>query len=237
MTECIKKDQSQSHINLLDHGFLQLVDSMGDDLTIVNSARVSFGKRKTLFEPADEKLIKYLATHSHTSPFRHAMLTFHVKAPEFVSRQWYKHVVGIETTSSSATKDHAWNEISGRYVPINEFYCPKVFRAQSNSSKQGSEGEIKEQEKATLLYNQSLEIIKNTYQELLKLGVSKELSRCILPISFYTEFYWTCSLQAACHFIELRKDKHAQEEIRVYAEEMEKIIREKFPVSAKYLLE
>ena len=97
---------------VLDKGFIEVVDSLGNDLTVVNSARVSFGKRKTKFDKSDERLVRYLAKYKHYSPFRHLQVQFHIKAPEFVMRQWYKHVVGIETTSNASTKDHAWNEIS-----------------------------------------------------------------------------------------------------------------------------
>ena len=116
---------------VLDKGFVEAIDNMGSDLTVSNSARVSFGKRKTTYDNRDRKLVTYLAKHKHFSPFRHLMVQFHIKAPEFVMRQWYKHVVGCETTSSSSTKDHAWNEISGRYVPVREYYYPSFFRKQS----------------------------------------------------------------------------------------------------------
>ena len=104
-------------IDVLDKGYIELVDSLGDDLTPVNAARVSFGGRSDKFTDKDKKLSKFLIKHKHFSPFRHQHLQVIIKAPEFVMRQWYKHVVGIETTSSHVTKDHAWNEISGRYVP------------------------------------------------------------------------------------------------------------------------
>ena len=128
--------------NVLDEGFIEVVDYLGSDLTVVNSARVSYGKRKTIYEDEDRKLVRFLAKYKHYSPFRHMVVQFHVKAPEFVMRQWYKHVVGIETSSSSSTKDHAWNEISGRYVPVKDFYKPSVWRLQSKDNKQGSEGSI-----------------------------------------------------------------------------------------------
>ena len=101
---------------VLDKGFIEVVDSLGNDLTVVNSARVSFGKRKKYWDRSDERLVRYLAKHKHYSPFRHLQVQFHIKAPEFVMRQWYKHVVGIETTSNSSTKDNAWNEITGANV-------------------------------------------------------------------------------------------------------------------------
>ena len=128
--------------DVLDKGFIEVVDSLGNDLTVVNSARISFGKRKFEWDKSDEHLVRYLAKHKHFSPFRHLQVQFHIKAPEFVMRQWYKHVVGIETTSNSSTKDHAWNEISGRYVPVEDYYTPDVFRAQSDDNKQASEGEV-----------------------------------------------------------------------------------------------
>ena len=118
-------------MKVLDKGFVEVIDTLGNDLTVVNSARVSFGKRKTKWDKSDERLVRYLAKHQHHSPFRHLQIQFHIKAPEFVMRQWYKHVVGIETTSNSSTKDHAWNEISGRYVEVEDFYTPEVFRKQS----------------------------------------------------------------------------------------------------------
>ena len=108
-------------IDVLDKGFVEVVDSLGSDLTVVNSVRVSFGKRKKKWDKSDEKLVNYLAKHKHYSPFRHLQIQFHIKAPEFVMRQWYKHIVGIETTSNSSTKDHAWNEISGRYVQYQDW--------------------------------------------------------------------------------------------------------------------
>ena len=121
-------------IDVLDKGFVEVVDSLGSDLTVVNSARVSFGKRKEKWDKSDEKLVNYLAKYKHYSPFRHLQIQFHIKAPEFVMRQWYKHIVGIETTSNSSTKDHAWNEISGRYVQYQDFYEPDVWRKQSKDN-------------------------------------------------------------------------------------------------------
>ena len=131
---------------VLDKGFIEVVDSLGNDLTVVNSARVSFGKRKKYWDKSDRRLCMYLAKHKHYSPFRHLQVQFHIKAPEFVMRQWYKHVVGIETTSNSSTKDHAWNEISGRYVEYDEFYEPISYRKQSDDNKQASEGEFEKGE-------------------------------------------------------------------------------------------
>ena len=214
---------------VLDKGFIEVVDSLGNDLTVVNSARVSFGKRKTKFDKSDERLVRYLAKHKHYSPFRHLQVQFHIKAPEFVMRQWYKHVVGIETSSSSSTKDHAWNEISGRYVPVEDFYVPEVYRAQSEDNKQASEGEVEIQSDAQKLWMDAHWYVVGFYNDLLEMGMAKEQARAILPLSQYTEVYWTASFQAVMNFIELRNEKTSQWEIQEYAKVMLNLMKETFP--------
>ena len=166
---------------VLDKGFIEVLDKLGSDLTVVNSARVSFGKRKEVFDDNDRKLVKFLAKNKHWSPFRHLMVQFHVKAPEFVMRQWYKHVVGIETSSSSSAKDHAWNEISGRYVPVCDFYTPSNWRRQSDDNKQASEGSIEDQKYAKEIFEEVMVYIKGSYEKLLVAGVAKEQARMNLP--------------------------------------------------------
>tara|TARA_R100000008_G_scaffold54009_1_gene32872 strand:- start:729 stop:1412 length:684 start_codon:yes stop_codon:yes gene_type:complete len=225
------------NIKVLDKGFVDVVDSLGSDLTVVNSARVSFGKRKEKFTKADEKLIRYLAKHKHYSPFRHIQVQFHIKAPEFVMRQWYKHVVGIETTSNSSIKDHAWNEISGRYVEVEDYYIPSVFRAQSEDNKQASEGEIERQELAEFIWSSTLKSTQDAYESLLKLGAAKEQARAILPLNQYTEVYWTASFQAIMNFIELRDEATAQWEIQQYAKVLKKVMQQMFPVTTIAWLE
>tara|TARA_R110000764_G_scaffold69943_2_gene144601 strand:- start:1682 stop:2377 length:696 start_codon:yes stop_codon:yes gene_type:complete len=218
---------------VLDKGFIEVIDSLGNDLTVVNSARVSFGKRKEVYDKSDERLVRYLAKYKHFSPFRHLQVQFHVKAPEFVMRQWYKHVVGIETTSNSATKDHAWNEISGRYVPVEDFYTPSVFRKQSEDNKQATEGAIEEQELALNKWNEVMSSITDGYHELLDMGVGKEQARAILPLNQYTEVYWTASFQAIMNFIELRAEKTSQWEIQEYAKTLQKLMFDVFPKTTK----
>ena len=149
-------------IDILDKGYIEVVDTLGDDLTPVNAARVSFGGRSDKFTDKDRKLSKFLIRHKHFSPFRHQHVMMIIKAPEFVMRQWYKHVVGIETTSSSVTKDHAWNEISGRYVEVEEYYYPSYFRKQSEDNKQASEGEIEDQKQGYFLWEKGLQQIQET---------------------------------------------------------------------------
>lgn len=206
-------------VNVLDKGFVELVDSMGSDLSVVNSARVSFGKKKSKFDNKDKKLIKYLLEHEHTSPFRHASLQFHIKAPIFVLRQWQKHQVGC-----------SWNEISGRYVEFTEeYYLPKYFRKQSKSNKQGSYGEVEDNFFCSQVYENSISSSFDRYRILLNNGVCKEQARMVLPLSLYSECYWTCSLQAVLHFLRLRLDSHSQYEIRQYALAVRKYVAELFP--------
>lgn len=216
-------------IKVLDRGFVRLVDMMGSDLSVVNAARVSFGKRKDHFEDKDKKLIQYLAQHEHTSPFRHAYVQFHVKAPIFVFRQWMKHQVGC-----------SWNEISGRYVefPDDEFFIPTSFRQQSKDNKQGSEGEIEvnHRESARLAYETACKHAVAEYKNLLSLGVCREQARCILPLGLYSEVYWTTSLQAVAHFIRLRSEGHAQWEIQQYAHAVRALVETTFPASLEALL-
>lgn len=222
---------------VLDKGFIEVLDKLGTDLTVVNSARVSFGKRKEVFDDNDRKLVKFLAKNKHWSPFRHLMVQFHVKAPEFVMRQWYKHVVGIETSSSSSAKDHAWNEISGRYVPVSEFYTPSNWRRQSDNNKQASEGSIEDQKYAGEIFDEVMIYIKGSYEKLLEAGVAKEQARMILPLNQYTEVYWTASFQAIMNFIELRDEATAQWEIREYALAMKELMFEIYPEITKIWFE
>ena len=217
--------------DVLDKGFIEVVDSLGSDLTVVNSARVSFGKRKEKFDKSDERLVRYLAKYKHYSPFRHLQVQFHIKAPEFVMRQWYKHVVGIETTSNSSAKDHAWNEISGRYVPVEDFYYPSVWRKQSDDNKQASEGVLDDlqQKRMSSVYNEYMRQVEMAYDRMIDAGMAKEQARIILPLSQYTEVYWTASFQAIMNVIELRNEKTSQIEIQEYAKVMLEQMKEVFP--------
>ena len=220
-------------IDVLDKGYIEVVDSLGDDLTPVNAARVSFDGFSETFEEKDRKLSKFLIKHKHHSPFRHQHAMFIIKAPEFVMRQWYKHVVGIETTSSHVTKDHAWNEISGRYVPYDEFYEPTEFRKQSQDNKQASEGLVKDQISATIKWRETQMKTIETYNQLLEMGVAREQARSILPLTVYTKVWWTASFQSIMNFIELRDEPTSQVEIQEYARAMKKIVLTLFPETTK----
>ena len=198
-------------------GLVELVDVMGDAVTVVNAARVSMGRHVTDLGDADRRLLRYLWEHEHTSPFRHVTLQFRIKAPVFVLRQWMKHQVGC-----------AWNEISGRYVTFkDEVWLPQMWRAQSAKLKQGSEGPLDDVDAlaASLIYQEAVTQSLMAYHHLLRLGVAKEQARLILPLSLMSECYWTASLHAVIHFLKLRLDLHAQEEIRDFARAVEKLVR------------
>ena len=220
-------------LQVLDKGYIELVDTLGDDLTPVNAARVSFDGFSETFSDKDRKLSKFLIKHKHHSPFRHQHCMFILKAPEFVMRQWYKHVVGIETTSSHVTKDHAWNEISGRYVPYDEFYEPTEFRKQSEDNKQASDGFIKDQISATIKWRETQMNTIKTYNQLLSMGVAREQARSILPLTVYTKVWWTASFQSIMNFIELRDESTSQVEIQLYAKALKEIMLQTFPETTK----
>ena len=222
-------------IDVLDKGYIEVVDTLGDDLTPVNAARVSFGGRSDKFTEKDKRLSKFLIKHKHFSPFRHQHIQIIIKAPEFVMRQWYKHVVGIETTSSSVTKDHAWNEISGRYIPVQEYYYPEVWRKQSDDNKQASEGELDDlqQKRMALVYKTFMNQVEMAYETMDNSGMAKEQARIVLPLSQYTLVYWTASFQSVMNFIELRDEPTAQWEIQQYAKVLKEIMLETFPETTK----
>ena len=222
-------------IDVLDKGYIEVVDTLGDDLTPVNAARVSFGGRSDKFTEKDKRLSRFLIKHKHFSPFRHQHIMVIIKAPEFVLRQWYKHVVGIETTSTHATKDHAWNEISGRYVEVEDFYYPDVWRKQSEDNKQASEGELDDlqQKRMSLVYETYMTQVEMAYETMISSGVAKEQARIVLPLSQYTQVWWTASFQSVMNFIELRDEKTAQVEIQEYARALKEIMLDAFPETTK----
>jgi thymidylate synthase (FAD) len=199
---------------------VELLEVMGSDLTVVNAARVSFAKESQLVDEKDTKLIQYLARNGHISPFFHPQIRFRLKMPIFVAREWYRHTIGF-----------ARNEVSRRYVDTPpELYIPTELRERDPNLKQGSKStfvdvNIAEQMKVTA------QITLNCYDNLLEAKVAPELARMILPQSMYTEFIETASLYAYARLCKLRLDPHAQKEIQVYAEALDALLREKFPVS------
>lgn len=196
---------------------LRLLDSMGNSLSVVNDARQSFAAESKQWTERDGKLLRYLASHHHTSPFRGVVFKWAVKAPLFVARQWWKHTVA----STYVDDQLGWNEKSFRYCSAEEaeFYVPMSFMRQSESNRQASDGPLPagDQAMALIQYAQAVEACKRAYEGLLLTGVSKEQARAILPAAMYTSFVWTCSLQALFHFISLRMGKGAQGEIVAYA--------------------
>jgi thymidylate synthase (FAD) len=211
-------DSDNGRLIKVGGGAVELIDVMGDARTVVNAARVSMGKHVTEMGEADARLIRYLWEHEHTSPFRHVTFQFRLRAPIFVVRQWQKHQIGC-----------SWNEISGRYVTFeDEAWSPERWRAQSAAVKQGSAGPLDDLSAlgATSLYEEAISNAFETYQRLLALGVAKEQARAVLPLSLMTECFWTASLQAVLHFLKLRLDLHAQEEIRDFARAVRSLVEQ-----------
>ena len=203
---------------------VELVDHMGSDLTVVNAARVSFGKRKIEFEDGDEKLINYLAKHNHWSPFGHCSAQFHIKAPVFVARQLVKHQIGL-----------TWNEISRRYVDSEpEFFEPTVWRGAADNKKQGSSDEsidINPKDDMVNDYRHAVNRAKWTYEQLLRKGVCPEQARMVLPQSMITEWYWSGTLYAFARVCNLRCKPDAQQETREIANMIDKECGKLFPIS------
>ena len=215
---------------------VRLVDHMGSDLSVVNAARVSFAKTSEwdsipdvgplegYLQVGDEKLIKYLAKHNHWSPFGHASMQFHIKAPVFVARQLVKHQVGL-----------VWNEVSRRYVDDEvEFYEPEEWRGKPTNSKQGSSDEvidINPRNKMIDEYKSLCKSAKWTYEYLLRKGVAPEQARMVLPQAMYTEWYWSGTLYAFARVCNLRCKPDAQVETQMVADQIDKLAEDLFPYS------
>ena len=225
-------------INVLDHGHVEYMMHMGDDLTVVNVARVSFNKESEwgefdangngILSERDEKLIRYLAKHKHWTPFAHPQISLRIKAPIFIRTQLFKHKVGFVE-----------NEVSRRYVsdPPTVYY-PRWRGKPTNGAKQGSEDFMPIDEEYNTVnrhYEFTVKEALQTYDELLKRGVAPEQARSVLPQGTYTEWWWTGSLSAFARVYHQRIDSHAQWEVRQYAEAIAKIIQPLFPVSWKTL--
>jgi thymidylate synthase (FAD) len=206
-----------------------LVEKMGTDLTVVNAARVSFGKKKTKFTEQDGKLIDYLARHNHWTPFGHCSLQFHVVAPVFVARQLVKHQVGL-----------VWNEISRRYVDSEpEFYKPEEWRLKAEDKKQGSSDEVWEGDTVddpSIAYDNLCLDARNKYLYWVNaLNICPEQARMILPQSMKTEWYWSGTLMAFARVCNLRCKPDAQLETRLITDQIDEISSAEFPVSWKAL--
>ena len=215
---------SHKHFVLDGKGCVELQESFGSDLTVVNAARVSFAKEVNEFKEGDKKLINYLVKHNHISPFFHPQIRFRLKMPIFVAREWFRHTIGFSR-----------NEVSRRYVDDEpEIFIPEQLRARDSNKKQGSKdtciennGEMVEQIRE--FSKQSLEL----YNKLLESQVAPEVARGILPQNMYTEFIETASLYAYMRLCKLRLDPQAQKEIREYARIISRLLEEAFPASMK----
>ena len=215
---------AQGSIPVLDHGFVRLDDAMADDLSVVNGARVSFARHKTEMDDSDGGLIRFLMRERHGTPFEHNSFRFHIRAPIFVAREWFRHRVG------------SFNEFSMRYArATDDFYVPAPEDVRTQVGKPGAysfepvSDEIAETTREEL--RQVYEAAYATYEKLVELGVARELARAALPVGAYTEFYWTVNARALMNFLSLRNSETAQREIRRYAEACEHFFAERMPIT------
>ena len=221
------------HKEVLDKGYVRLVNSWGTELDIVNAARVSYDKESVELKDNDASLINFLVKHKHDSTLRHCGFTFEVYAPLMVARQWYKHAV-----SSTHVEDQlGWNESSRRYVTENEeFYLPKgdQWRSKPENSKQGS-GEPLSSDIGGWFTNKLFDTIESSkalYEKAMTAGIAPEQARLFLPAyGMYVRWRWTVSLNAALHFLTLRQGHGAQNEIVEYADIVGELVKEKFPIT------
>jgi thymidylate synthase (FAD) len=222
-------------IEVLDKGYVRLVDLMGSDLSIVNAARASFAKESSRMTDSDERLIKFLVREGHMSPFRHAFISFEFKAPLMVARQHWKYIVGSDHTMDG------WNESSRRYVTQDpEFYIPDVWRSAPTHKKQGSGDPVNDE----LQVNLSEDLIRyysegiKLYEQAMADGVAAEQARLFLPAyGMYVNYRWSASLQSVILFLSQRLAEDSQVEIQEYAKAVYRLIEDKFPVSIKLLME
>lgn len=225
-------------IDVLDKGYVRLVDSIGNDLSVVNAARVSYDKESAELDDRDRNLLNFLVREQHMSPFRHAAMTFEVYAPLMVARQWWKHAVG----STYVDDQNGWNEASRRYVTGNEeFYFPgpDEWRSKPANSKQGSGAPIST--KNGRFWTEELikiqEAGENLYDAALAAGIAPEQARLfLLANGMYVRFRWTVSLAAVMHFLQLRYAHDSQWEIQQYAKAVAELVEPLYPESYKLLL-
>jgi thymidylate synthase (FAD) len=215
---------AQGSIPVLDHGFVRLDEAMADDLSVVNGARVSFAKHRTEMDDSDAGLIRFLMRERHGTPFEHNAFRFHIRAPIFVAREWFRHRVG------------SFNEFSMRYArATDDFYIPAPEDVRSQVGKPGAYSfepvadELAETTREEL--QQVYEAAYAAYERLVELGVARELARAALPVGAYTEFYWTVNARALMNFLSLRNSETAQREIRRYAEACERFLAERMPIT------
>lgn len=220
-------------IDVLDKGYVRLVDHMGDDLSIVNAARVSYDKESATMSERDHKLLTYLLQHEHTSPLRHAAVTLEIYAPLLVARQWWKYAV----SSTHIDDQNGWNESSRRYITENEeFYIPTNWRETPENSKQGSGGDLPDIV-SNMLTQQLLEHVEQSeklYNLAMLNNVAPEQARIFLPAyAMYVRWRWTISLAGMLNFLQQRIAHDAQKEIQAYAQATFKLIEPLYPETFK----
>jgi thymidylate synthase (FAD) len=222
---------------VLDKGYVRLVDTLGNDLSVVNAARVSYDKESSEFSERDEKLLSFLWREKHTSPFRHAAVTFEIYAPLMVARQWWKYAV----SSTHVDDQNGWNESSRRYITEDEeFYIPKMdeWRSAPENSKQGS-GEPIESSLGQYMTHELIDYInfgKALYEKALRENVAPEQARLFLPAyGMYVRWRWTVSLHGILNFLDQRLEHDAQSEIRDYAVAVKELIKDIFPITMKVI--
>src|SRR3954471_13761389 len=211
-------------VAVLDHGFVRLDGALADDLSVANSARVSFGRRKEELDDSDRGLITFLMRERHGTPFEHNAFRFHIRCPIFVAREWFRHRIG------------SFNEFSMRYAKAtDDFYVPEPEDVRSQVGKPGAyrfepvSDELAEETRQELeaLYKEAYA----TYARLVEKGVARELARAVIPVGAYTQFYWTVNARALMNFVSLRNAEFAQLEIRRYAEAVETFFAREMPVT------
>ncbi|WGU95777.1 FAD-dependent thymidylate synthase [Paenibacillus dendritiformis] len=227
---------------VLDKGYVRLVDHMGSDLTVVNAARVSYAKESKELNEKDLRLIQFLAREGHTSPFRHAIMQYEIYAPLMVARQWWKYVVGSAHMEGTGDSLEAWNESSRRYITEEPaFYIPAEgeWRSQPENSKQGS-GEPLSWELGQKYTDELMNYVEQgiaNYEQALEDGICAEQARLFLPAyGMYVRWYWTASLQSVCHFLNQRLEHDAQQEIQEYAQAILELSKPLFSHSIDELL-
>jgi thymidylate synthase (FAD) len=210
--------KSADRRDVLDKGFVRLVDAMGGDAAVLDAARVCYDSRSK-GEAQDRALIVYLMKHAHLTPFEHAVFKFHVSTPLFVARQWFRHRMA------------SYNEVSGRYTEVkDEFYIPAAWRRQDTVNKQGSAGSAGlDQAGLSAALEAQVRGAVASYRQMLAAGVARELARLVLPLNLYTQFYWTVNCRSLMNFISLRADEHAQWEMQQYALALAEFFRLRMP--------
>jgi thymidylate synthase (FAD) len=216
-------------IAVLDHGFVRLDGSLADDLSVANSARVSFGRRKDELDDSDRGLIGFLMRERHGTPFEHNAFRFHIRCPIFVAREWFRHRVG------------SFNEFSMRYArATDDFYVPAAEDVRTQVGKPGAysfepvDADLAEETRERL--REIYDAAYATYEDLVERGVARELARAVLPVGAYTEFFWTVNARSLMNFLSLRAAEAAQREIRRYAEACETFLAAQMPVTYEAFL-